>query len=404
MKNINNGEGLAQALDAGVHWVRTSAFRWDKIEPVRTEPPTYHWDEVAEQQLRNAADNGLEVIGIIHFTPDWAQKVPGSYCGPIKDEHLDEFAQFLQELVARYSVAPYNVRYWELGNEPDVDPSQVSSNQGYGCWGDESDPYYGGRYYATMLKKAYPAIKAMDPSARVLIGGLLLDRPFGGLDTSPYFLEGILLGGGGPYFDVMSFHAYTFYDGSLGRMGHAEWLNSPTVMPAKVAFLRNVLTQYGYGDKALMNTEAALLCVDPTVDCLETQAVYIPRVYAEALALGLDAQVYFAMINEPWRHTGLLLPDLTPKPAYYAYQTAAGFLSAVYYEGPASGYPPGIEGYTFHQYGQIAYVDVIWSADGTAKSVTVPTGATAYDHYGGIIAGSGTIQVDYSPVYMQRHP
>ena len=43
--------------------------------------------------------------------------------------------------------------------------------------------------------------------------------------------------------------------------------------------------------------------------------MYVPRAYAEALALGLEGQIYYSMINEEWRHTGLILPDLTPKPS-----------------------------------------------------------------------------------------
>ncbi len=46
----------------------------------------------------------------------------------------------------------------------------------FGCWGDPNDKtYYGGEYYAEMLKRAYPAVKAANPQAIVLNGGLLLD-------------------------------------------------------------------------------------------------------------------------------------------------------------------------------------------------------------------------------------
>ena len=72
-----------------------------------------------------------------------------------------------------------------------------------------------------MLKVAYPQIKAADPQAQVLVGGLLLDcdpRPGAGCSLTaqnaipPKFLEGILRNNGGPYFDGVSFHAYDFYD------------------------------------------------------------------------------------------------------------------------------------------------------------------------------------------------
>ncbi|MFC2037686.1 hypothetical protein ACFLYD_06945 [Chloroflexota bacterium] len=403
MTTIDNAGGLAQAVEADVHWVRFHGFRWDEIEPVRANPPRYDWTHVDEQSLRNAPANGMDVVGIVHATPPWAQKYPGSSCGPIEADALDEFAQFLTALVNRYGAPPYNVRHWELGNEPDA-PINFEQSV-YGCWGDGNEDDFGGRYYARMLQVAYPAIKAVDPQAQVFIGGLLLDcdpanAPVGKDCRPGNFLEGILAGGGGPYFDVVSYHAYTYYAGALGQMTNPNWPGSVTAVPEKTAFLRGVLERYGYGDKAIMNTEAAMLCSNPTDECLETQAIYVPRAYAEALALGLKGHVYYAMINEPWRYTGLLLPDLTPKKVYYAYHTAATFLTRVTYQGPVGGYPAGIEGYAFRQKDTLRRVDVVWSANGSAQSLTLPAGTSAYDRYGSLVASSGVIQVDYGPVYV----
>ncbi len=402
MNQVDAAHGLDLALQAGVHWLRLAAFPWDRIEPDRTDPPTYRWDVVDEASLRQAAEAGFQIIAIVQFTPDWAQKVPGTTCGPIREESLAAFGQFLQALVSRYGATPYNVRYWELGNEPDVDPGLVRPRSVFGCWGDQADEYYGGRYYAQMLKVAYPAIKSVDPQAQVLIGGLLLDRPSGGQDSSPRFLEGVLEAGGGDYFDMVSFHAYSYYGGTPGLMGNQKWPGSPTVMPAKVAFLREVLARYGYADKPLINTEAALLCRQASADCLEMQAAYLPRVYAEALALGLEGQVYYAWINENWNHVGLILPDLTPKPVYRAYQTAAFFLTAVRYQGRATGYPPEFEGYTFRRDDDSGFIDVLWSADGGAYGLPLPPGATAFDRYGVPIAGPDRVVVDFNPVYVTR--
>ena len=65
----------------------------------------------------------------------------------------------MAEAVERYSAPPYNVIYWEVGNEPDIDPSLVDGDEIYGCWGDKTDAYYGGGYYAEVLKQVYPAVK-----------------------------------------------------------------------------------------------------------------------------------------------------------------------------------------------------------------------------------------------------
>jgi hypothetical protein len=406
-RQVDDTHGLSRAVAAQMQWLRLSAFHWDEIEPVRTTPATYDWSVVDEQSLFNARSRRMEIIAIVQFAPSWAQAIYGSYCGPIRQDALGAYAEFLTALVNRYSAPPYNIRYWELGNEPDVDPSLVSSHSAFGCWGDEDDPYYGGGYYAEMLKVAYPAIKAADANAQVLVGGLLLDcnpnNPPPGKDCKPgKFMEGILLNGGGPYFDSVSFHAYTYYLEDQDKMENSNWPGSITAVPDKTLFLKNVLAQYGYAGKLLMNTETALLCSADTTACREAQAKYVPRVYAEALSLDIKSQIYFALINQGWWNTGLLQTDLTPRPAYYAYATAASILAAVDYEGQASGYPAGIEGYTFRQQRTSWTVDVIWAWDGGQYTVTLPAGASAFDRFGTLLATSGTIQVDGAPVYIKK--
>lgn len=409
MFNIAPSGGLQQAVDAGMRWVRYSAFGWDRIEPTRTNPLTYDWSVVNETSLSNAGQNGMQVIATVQFTPYWAQKYPGSYCGPIRQDQFAAFAQFLTALVNRYKQPPYNVKYWELGNEPDA--PVWYNRSGYGCWGETGDPYYGGRYYGEMLKAAYPAIKAADPQAQVLIGGLLLDcdprNPPPGKDCTPArFLEGILKAGGGPYFDAVSFHAYAYYGGSKGQMINRNWTGGnwvqTTATPEKVSFLRAVLNQYGVAGKPLLNTESALLCSQATPDCLDTQAAYIPRAYAEAMALGLEAQIYYALLNESWYYTGLLNTDLSPKPTYEAYKTAASMLSNAQYVGSATGLPTNITGYTFKYRDGSGYIDVLWSKYTSAYAMSVPPGAAVYDRFGVLLATGGTVNVDYRPVYVKR--
>jgi len=319
MHRIDENRGLSLAVKADVHWLRFDVFHWHKIEPARTEPPTYRWDQVDEQSLRNASGVGLEVIAAVKYTPQWAQKVSGAFCGPIKQDALDEFAQFLTALVKRYSAPPYNVRYWELGNEPDVDPALVPGDHLFGCWGDEGDPYYGGGYYAEMLKAAYPAIKAADPQAQVLIGGLLLDcdptNPPQGKTCAPsYFFEGILRNGGARYFDIVSFHGYPQYDGSLHLDEHwPGWEARGGVVLGKIDFLREVMASYGV-DKPLMHTEGSLLCsvsspayCDPPGDAFfEAQADYVVWLYVRNWAEGLIGTIWYQFEGPGWRYSGLL--------------------------------------------------------------------------------------------------
>jgi len=400
---LNTSGGFDRADDLGAYWLRYHAFAWDEIEAVQG---TYDWSGVDEAGLQQAYERGLKVIGIVQYVPTWAQKYEGSYCGPIREDALDDFAAFLTELVNRYKDPPYNIKYWELGNEPDM--PVWYDRRAYGCWIEENDPIYSGGYYAEMLKLAYPAIKAADPQAVVLIGGLALvcdpDNPRPGWDCeASRFLEGILANGGGPYFDAVSFHAYAWYGGERGRMVNLNWTGGEnvhtTALVERVNFVRSVLAEYGYeNEKLLFNTETALTCTEDTSDCRETQAMYAARAYAEAIALGLTGQTWFAIVNDGWYYTGLLQgSDLSPKPSYYAYQTASGYLSSARYLGPV-GYT-GLEGYRFKA-ADGRQVEVVWASDGASHSLQIPSGASAYDRYGTLIASSGTVQVGYAPIYI----
>ena len=212
MNHLNKHAELSLFENAGVYWTRFDGFHWDLLEPVEQAIPAYKWGEVDETALKDAANAGAQVVAMVQFAPDWAQKYPGVACGPFAEAALDKFARFMHALVSRYSQPPYNIKYWEIGNEPDIDHSLVDPHSGYGCWGDQSDPYYGGGYYAEMLKATYGQIKEADPQAQLLIGGLLLDcdptnPPRTSLNSGQYkdctpsrFLEGILKNGGGDYF------------------------------------------------------------------------------------------------------------------------------------------------------------------------------------------------------------
>ena len=58
--------------------------------------------------------------------------------------YFDDFGEFLAAAVNRYSGPPYNVRHFEIWNEPDIDPDLVPGDSLFGCWGDSDDDLYGG--------------------------------------------------------------------------------------------------------------------------------------------------------------------------------------------------------------------------------------------------------------------
>jgi hypothetical protein len=408
--------GWQQTLGLHPHLVRRwQHISWRDIEP---QPGQYDWSKLAglEAELKNAAAMGVEPILNIQITPEWAQKVQGNTCGPIAADKFDAFATFMEQLVRRYGPATeYGVRYWQIGNEPDIAVGIVPGDSVFGCWGDRSDPYYGGGYYGEMLKVVYTRIKAVDPQTQVMVGGLLLEcDPYtmSVPDTcknedrlqSGYFLEGILKAGAGDYFDVLDIHGYGEVRSDLPSHMHSYYHWSPpqggTGLPEKVAFVRRLLAQYGQPDKTIMATELALKCEEPGPNCEDAGAAYIPRVVAEAYQLGLAGTVYYALITE-FKYKGLLLPDLTPKPQYLAYDYLASQLSWVEYVKPVSAYP-GVSGAEFNQ-SRLRRLWIIWSSDGTDQVLTLPADfVQAYDKYGNVVPlTDGKLVVGWSPIYVE---
>jgi hypothetical protein len=403
------------AEESGLNWVRIDAFDWSKIEPQNTNSSGYHWDVVDEASLMAASENGINVIAIIRNTPDWAQKKPPYKCGPVSEGALPEFANFVRDVVKRYSAAPYNIKYWELGNEPDVDPSLVSPNSVFGCWGDINDRYYGGGYYAEMLKVAYPAIKAADPMAKVLLGGLLLDCDPTKTTSckAGKFLEGVLRNGGGNYFDIISFHGYPPYLGpSSGfRSLHLDdnfptWKHRGGVVLGKLDFLKQVIAQFGF-DKPIFHTEGALICPENNSnDCnppdnafYEAQADYVVWLYVRNWANGVKATIWYTFNGPGWRYGGLLNEVQSPKPAYNALKFLTQELGAATYKGRVLESTP-VDGYKFADGTKLIWV--LWSPDQVSHMVSLPGNATkAFDKFGIEIPLSGNQLNVNSPVYVE---
>lgn len=410
--NFNSPEQLSLGEESGATWTRFDGFHWDKIEPVRKDPPEYRWDVIDETALENVAEGGYEIIGMVLFTPPWAQKYTGIACGPIAEGELDRFAQFLGELVGRYTKPPYNIKYWEIGNEPDVGYHTVPPNNGYGCWGEADDPYFGGEYYGEMLKVVYPAIKVADSEAQVLVGGLLLDcDPVNtpeGMDCTPSrFIEGILEVGGGDYFDGVSYHAYDYFFGN-GTYGNGNWHSHSNttgpVVSAKTEHLKSVLERYGYPSKYLLNTEAAVLCGRDgrELGCQQddfnyTKSNYVTSSNVAASALGLRANMWYSLTG--WRGSGLVQnPQLQPWPAYEAYRFNANQLLDAQYVRELDEYD-GVMGYEFEKEGAILWV--LWSLDGEDHTIVLPQNPTAvYDVYCAPLAFGNSLLITLSPVYV----
>jgi hypothetical protein len=414
---------LEKAEQAGNHWLRINGLLWSYVQP--NSENDWEWTNAKvlelDQRIQDASSKGMEVILIIRSTPTWAQKYASYYCGPMKADNFDEFANFMVEVVEKYSQPPYNVKYFELWNEPDEyrgHQPPITPNGVFGCWGEPSDPdYYGGRHYGQMLKAVYPAVKAAVPEAQIVVGGLLLPcRP----GSSSYcnmsnFLKGILQEAGGlTVFDYANFHGYATYNttyptGILMERNESWWASSGGMVEGKLAYVREVMASYGT-DKPILMTEAAL--VDPNnlsssnINLFEARkADYLVYVFARNIAKGIAGSTWYHMDNYGWSRSGLLDGNNQPLPAYYAFKVLTASLDgAEYYQTLSLG--SGILGYEFRR-GE-SRIWVLFSENGSSKTInksSVPFSIQhAYNLFGRSVTQTETTISFNRPIYIDNIP
>lgn len=392
-----NEDRIKKAEESGTYWVRTIAFSWAKIEPIRKDPPEYNWDAVDENYLKELNKKGLKTIAIIYHTPTWAEKIPGETCGPIHETKLDAYSQFVKAVVSRYGFSDYNIKYWEFINEPDAPwAGPFDSDIIFGCWGDTSDGrYYGGEYYAEMLKFAYPAVKSIDPNGQVVLGGLLIgcDPTFNPVACpAGNFFRGILENGGGDFFDIANYHAYAWF-GYNKIMDETDtiWEYRGGAVKGKANYLEEIMEDYGIS-KPMILSEAALVC-DAHSDCDDTeekledfyeyQADYIMRLFSSSKTIGLLGSIWHKLDGDSWRYTGLLNNNNEPKPAYNAFQFMTQEMQGTTVLGESTDYS-GVTTYRFSASDKQIWV--MWSTDQSDKAVNLPLNTIrVLDKYGTVI-------------------
>ena len=354
---------LLEALEeSGAGWARVRV-NWSWIQP-DPPPSDYVWGPYHDEKLRLVAETGVRLIATVTDSPDWAAYSPCShiYCGPDCGDDVDrlpDYAQFLTDLVNRYEQPPYNIKHWELVNEPDYTwPNGWVG--GLGCWGDASTQD-DGYQYKQMLAAAYGAIKAADPEATVLMGGVAHDwftEDSGPFDR--YFPDDVMEHGGGDYTDVLNFHYFPDYRAEWERwVPHGDPPTCGIVddgkglsyeawgidLIAKTNHFRNRMSTCFGVDKPVWVTELAEHGYDnPT--SLANQARYVIKGYARGLAAGVENITWYALAtpNDSYGQ-GLLFNDWTPKPAFYAYRTLTSELTG--YEYTRTLDVAGVEGYVF---------------------------------------------------------
>ncbi|WP_112874145.1 cellulase family glycosylhydrolase [Paracoccus endophyticus] len=183
---------LADYAAMGVRWLRTD-LNWGSVQ--KDGPDSFDWTEM-DRIVDLAAAVGIGLLPVVGSAPEWAWSDPE---GPSPPRDPAEFARFVAAAVDRY--APRGISTWEIWNEPNLD--------------GPFPPRPDAAAYAALLKAAAPAIRAADPDATIILGGLaaVTDTDSAGEAIAAVeFLEAVYAQGAGGSFDAVGFHPYTGED------------------------------------------------------------------------------------------------------------------------------------------------------------------------------------------------
>lgn len=341
---VDGNTNFDKMKDADVKMIRLNAqLWWSQIEQTEGQ---YDWDKAqnVESYLKDAANKGMDVILLVQTSPEWARKYENSVCGPIKEDKLGKFGDFLYEVVRRYSQPPYNVKYFQIWNEPDQPIKQVERGNNNGCWADSEEGYQG-ISYGKMLSVVYPRIKDANPDAQVVIGSLMLlcdpreERPQDYCAQDEYrksanFFEGVLQEA--KYsFDLVAFNAGPSFE--IGKnpvwseKNNWRWrAERGGMVDGKIEYLRESMAKYGVV-KPIIHSEAYYLDrKDEYFDQFEEyKADYLVWVYANDWSQHLRGVTWYTV--EGWKGSELINSSSQETKAFRALKTMTGFLKNAEY-------------------------------------------------------------------------
>jgi hypothetical protein len=397
---------LAQQI--GVSWTREeiSWASWGHNER----------NDFYDERIGMLADGGIRIIGMLLTTPssyrtqackDYARDngLPKYWCAPTDPQ---AFATWAAQVVERYDGdgvddAPGSPRVdaWEIWNEPDQD----------GTWLPQADP----AAYAALLRAAYDTIKAADPTALVLNGGVMTFDSIG----VGGFMDQVVAHAGWDSFDVLSLHPWL-----IDHPPDSPDLINPrerfdVTIPGRIAMARHWVEQHG-GGKPIWITEVGWStcgesCEPQFAKSESQQASYMVRTFVLAAAAGVEHVSYFQLEDKfsgeqiPWSQAAILHDNLEPKLAYHALGTLVRQIQFAHFSETGPLHMPGVLADYRFALDSGGSVDVLWSLGGTHQ-VSFPLNPDMYPsliHLDGTVieVGAGTalpLEVGEEPLYVRQ--
>jgi hypothetical protein len=305
----------AQIMRSG--WI-AQTLQWKEVE---SQPGEYHWERL-DAVMEAARPYGFHILLSVAGAPDWARPAGSDLTrdGPPADYAV--FANFLTALAERYAGLASAYEIWPEANINSrwSSPAGVSPLQ-----------------YAELLRQSYLAIKAADPSAKVIAGSLAPTGAYDGFNVIDdlSFYQGMYNAGAASYFDALGVRV----DGYNNPPNDSPAVSSVTTTTYKghTSFyfrhyedVRAIMVANGDADKMLWLTSAGWASSATAIPGMEFAADVSEQQQADYLAAALSqvqAQPYIGVIlinNFNYSVTGdsalgpysLIRTDWSARPAF----------------------------------------------------------------------------------------
>jgi beta-xylosidase len=305
MLNQSTQGGELKAMKAmGVTSVRVEA-NWYGMQP--NGPGDDDWTPL-DQLVASIHAAGLTADLVIDGCPPWAAVASAQGDNFAQPASPAQFATFAKSVAARYG--PKGVSFFEIWNEPNIPQ----------FWGPKPDP----AAYTADLVAAYAAIKAVDPSAVVVSGGL---SPATDTSTSydpRTFLADMYADGAKGSFDGVGDHPYTYPQSPDDDNAGSAWSQMSQTSPS----LRSIMTANGDSAKKIWITEYGAPTSGSSSVGETAQSTDLVQAISQVKQLAWVGSFYIytwsdlSTLAATDNGFGLLTEDNTQKPAYAAVASA----------------------------------------------------------------------------------
>jgi hypothetical protein len=359
----------ALAARAGASWLRASTTPWKDVE---SEPGRRDWD--LTDALKHAADAaGLDMVWNMLGVPYWALGYPSPniatrvqsdlWCPP-KARSFDDFARFHADAAARY---PGDV--WEIGNEPEL----VTNNY---CWRQPEFRFSDVRAYSDLLARTNAAVRASDPTARVMTAALeTISDPVIG---EPAFAGTVM---DEHSFDVFNIHIYSDESTVAASSGYRTAASANTMLVDRGLSDEVWATEYGGGSGG----------------SLQAQRLAASRLGLQLLAGGADRIAFFYTVEypgEPLSGTSLFDTSGSPRPALFSFLTMTRMLSGLPFTGIVS--IGGVPAVRFSDGSRT--VSAIW--DDSGATIPLSADVQVFDDWGNPVPHGATLKLSATPKWL----